>query len=108
MVIGDRNAEVNLEFMKSFCETYELSRLIKVPACYKKWENPLWIDLLLTSRPKSFQNSSVVETGLSDFRKMTVTVISTTFEKLKIRVSYKTIKTTSSQQKNTICITHEI
>ena len=41
MVIGDRNAEVNLEFMKSFCETYELSRLIKVPACYKKWENPL-------------------------------------------------------------------
>ena len=34
IVIGDLNAEVNLECMKLFFETYDLSSLIKVPMCY--------------------------------------------------------------------------
>ena len=88
MVIGDLNAEVNLECMKLFCKTYDLSSLIKVPTCYKNPEKHSCIDLLLTNRPKSFQSSSVVETGPSDFHKMTVTVMKTAFEKLKPRVTY--------------------
>ena len=44
--------------------------------------------MLLTNRPKSFQSSSLVETSLSDFHKMAVTVMKTTFEKLKPRVTY--------------------
>ena len=88
LVIGGLNPEVNLECMKLFCETYNLSSLIKVPTCYKNPEKPSSIDLLLTTRPKSFQNSSVVETGLSDFHKMTATVMKTIFEKRKPRVSY--------------------
>ena len=87
-VIGDLNAEINLECMKLICETYDLSSLIKVPTCCKNPEKPSCIDLLLTNRPKSFQNSSVVETRLSDFHKMTVTVMKITFEKLKPRVFY--------------------
>ena len=75
MVIGDLNAEVNLECMKLFCETYDLRSLIKVPTCYKNPETSSCIDLLLTNRPKSFQNSSVVEPGLSDFHKITGLVI---------------------------------
>ena len=51
-------------------------------------EKPSCIDLLLANRPKSFQNSSVVETGLSHFHKMKVTVMKTTFEKLKPRICY--------------------
>ena len=70
------------------CETCDLSSLINRPTCYKTPEKPSCIDLLLTNRPKSFQNSSVVETGLSDFHKMAVTVMKTTFEKLKPKVSY--------------------
>ena len=50
-------------------------------------ETPSCIDLLLTNQPKNFQSSSAVETGLSDFNKKTVTVMKTTFEKLK-RVTY--------------------
>ena len=88
MVIGDFNAEINLECMKLFYESYDLSNLIKVPTCYTNPEKPSCIDLLLTNRPKSFQNSSVVETGLSDFHKTTVTVMKTTFEKLKRTVCY--------------------
>ena len=51
-------------------------------------EKPSGIDLLLTKQFKCFRSSSVVEIGLSDFHKMTVTVMKTTFEKLKPRVIY--------------------
>ena len=49
MVIGDLNAEVDLECMKLFCKTYDLSSLIKVTACYKNTENFSCIDLILTN-----------------------------------------------------------
>ena len=88
MVIGDLNTEVYLECTKLFYETYDLTSLIKVPTCCKSSEKASCIDLLLTNRRKSFQNSSVVETGLSDFYNMTVTVSKTTLEKLEPRVSY--------------------
>ena len=75
------------KYMKPFRKTYDLSSLIEVSTCYESLEKPSCIDLLWTNGPKSFQNWSV-GTGLSDFHKMTVTVIKTTFEKLKPRVSY--------------------
>ena len=56
----------------------------KVPTCYKNPEKPSCIDLLLTNLPTCFQ----VYDDLSDFHKMTVTVMKTTFEKLKPRVTY--------------------
>ena len=40
----------------------------------------------MTNKPPSFQHSCVIETGLSDFHKMTVTVMKTFFEKLQPRV----------------------
>ena len=69
--------------MKVFCDSYEFKNLIKDATCYKNPENPSCIDLILTNNPNSFQNSGVIETGLSDFHKMTVTIMKTTFEKLK-------------------------
>ena len=65
--------------MKDFCETYNLKNLIKEPTCYKNAQNPTSIDLILTNRIHSFQHSDVIETGLSDFHKMTVTVPKTNF-----------------------------
>ena len=58
--------------MKTFSESYTLSSLIKEPPCYKNPQNPSCIDLILTNSPYSFQNSCVIETGLSDFQMMTV------------------------------------
>ena len=42
---------------------------------YKNPNNPKSIDLMLTNRQHSFQNSCVIDTELSDFHKMTVTVL---------------------------------
>ena len=47
------------------------------PTCFKNPDNPSRIDLILTNRSISFQNSGVIETGLSDFHKLVVTVMKT-------------------------------
>ena len=43
--------------------------------CFKNPINPTCIDLITTNRPKSFKESEVIETGLSDFHKMSLTVM---------------------------------
>ena len=72
--------------MLGFCDTFDLKSLIKDVTGYKNPENSSSIDLILTNNPLSFQNSCVIETGLSDFHRMVVTVMKTSFERLKPRV----------------------
>ena len=51
------------------------------------------MDLILTNCPRSFQNSCAIGTGLSDFHKLVVTVIKTTYKKSQPKIinycSYK-------------------
>ena len=47
----------------------------------KNPDNPSCIDLMLTNRYTSFLSTMVVETGFSDFHKMTVTALKATFKK---------------------------
>ena len=83
ILIGDFNVEADSKKMSSFCDTFDLTSLIKEPPCYKNPDNPFYIDLNLTKKPLSFQNSCVVETGLYDFHLMILTVTKMTFQKLK-------------------------
>ena len=87
IIIGDLNTDINQSCIKSFCESYTLPSLIKEPTCHKNPQNPPCIDLTLTNTPYSFQNSWAIETGLSDFHKMAVTVSKTTYQKLKPRIT---------------------
>ena len=72
--------------MTSFCKSYNLISIIKQPTCFKNPEKPSCIDLILTNRPKSFQSTCVIETGLSDFHRMTVSVLNMHFRKLPPKV----------------------
>ena len=81
IILGDLNSEIGEEAMDDFCSLYHLKSLIKVPTCFKSSERPSCIDLILTNRPQNFQNSTVIETGLSDFHLLTITVLKTTFRK---------------------------
>ena len=93
LILGDWNSAVTEEDMKEFCETYNLVNLIKEPTCYKSTENPSSIDIMLTNKKMSFQNSMTVETGLSDFHKMTVTVLKRYFKKKDpITITYRDLK----------------
>ena len=65
LMIGDWNSAVTETEMKGFCEIYNLENLIREPTCYKNAENPSSIDIMLTNKKLSFQNSMTLETGLS-------------------------------------------
>ena len=67
--LGDFNAGTEGISIKSFCRSYNLTSLMKQPTCLKNPEKPSCIDLILTNKPKSFQSTCVIETGLSDFYK---------------------------------------
>ena len=81
--MGDFNSEVSEAAMKDFCDLYHLKSLIREPTCFKNPLKPSCIDLFSTNCSRSFQNSGVVETGLSDFHKMNLTVLKTYFCKRK-------------------------
>ena len=88
ILVGDFSSEINDKCMNDFCESYNLSSLIRESTCYKNPENPSCIDLFLTNSPNSFQNSGVVETGLSDFHRMIVTVMKTSFQRLPPKIRH--------------------
>ena len=92
MFIGDFNMTETEEQLKIFLELYSLKNLVKEPTCYKS-HMPKCIDLVLTNRNRSVQKTTTVETGLSDFHKMVVTVLKTTFPKQgPIVINYRNYK----------------
>ena len=86
ILLWDFNAGVPETPMISFCESYNLKSIIKQPRCFKNPEKPSCIDLILTKRSKSFQNTCVIETGLSDFHRMTVSVLKMYLRKLPPKI----------------------
>ena len=93
ILIGDFNCQMEEDVMKDFCDIYDLKNLIKEPTCFKNALNPSVIDFILTNRLKCFQNSFCLETGLSDFHKMAVTVLKVHFKKLRPnKVKYRSYK----------------
>ena len=84
LLLGDFNSEVSENAMKEFCDIYNLTNLIKEPTCFKNPLNPSSIDLILTNRPRSFQNSKIIETGISEHHKLTITVIRAHLKKAPI------------------------
>ena len=81
ILIEDFNVSTDDPHMESFCESYRFKNLIKDPTCFKNQANPSCIDLMLTN-----SSSCVIEIGLSDFHKIIVSVMKTTFQKLKPRI----------------------
>ena len=75
ILLGDFSFKVEEKNLSNFMSVHNLRPLIKQKTCFKNPENPTHIDLILTNSPRSFQNSSIFETGLSDFHKFTITVL---------------------------------
>ena len=98
IILGDFNIEVKEQQIKAFCDNYGLECLIRQPTSYKSPGNPTCIDLILNNAPQKFQSTCLVETGLSDFHLMTVTVMRKIFKKLKPRTrNYRSYKHFSNE-----------
>ena len=73
--MADFNADFANTAASDFFEIYNLKNMIREKTCFKNPNNPSCIDLIITNRPKGFQNCMVIETGLSNFHKMSITVM---------------------------------
>ena len=66
-------------------DLFALKNLVKEPTCFLSG-NPRCIDLILMNRGRNFQHTTAIETGLSDFHEMVVTVLKASFDKQKPNV----------------------
>ena len=85
LFLGDFNFQPSENCVNDFYNVCNLSNLVKEPTCYKHPDNPSCIDLFLTNRPKCFQNTMTMETGISDFHKMVITVLNFFKKKTKTK-----------------------
>ena len=93
LLVGDFNAEETEIVMSTFLNTYSLKNLVKEKTCFKSLQNPSTVDLFLTNNNRSFQGTRAISVGISDFHKLIITVMKTTFEKLPPRkISYRSYK----------------
>ena len=74
LLIGDFNSEISERSIHDFCNVYNLESLSNTPTCFKNPEKPSCIDLSLTNPKNNFDEAVVLESGLSDFHKLVVSV----------------------------------
>ena len=79
ILIGEFNATEFDTSAENLYDIYNFKNLINP-------HNPKCTDLMMTNRSRSFQNSCVIETRLSDFHKMTVTVLRSSLPKLEPQI----------------------
>ena len=90
LIIGDFNIEEKEKIFEDFMQNLDMDNIVKEPPCFKHPDNPSCIALILTNRKQYLQNTTVVETSISDFHKMVVAVIKSHYIKAKPRViSYR-------------------
>ena len=86
LLLGHFNSEHFENAMIEFCKVHKLKNLVKGATFYKNHEKPSCIDLILTNRPRNFHGYYIIETGISYFHKVTVTVMKMYFKKQGPRV----------------------
>ena len=84
--MGDFNVEQIDATMKRFCQICGCKNIVKDKICFKIPINPTYIDLIITNRPKSFPESEVIETRISNFHKMSLTVMKVFYNKQKPKI----------------------
>ena len=84
--MGDYNVDVKEANMKVSFNQHKFKALSEEPTSFKKFNNPSWIDLFLTNSSKSFKKCFTLETGMSDFDKLIITILKVKPDKLSPRI----------------------
>ena len=108
--MGGFNVAFTEANMAAFCNEYKLKALNKEPSCFKNYMSPSCMDLYLINCPKSFGSTLTIETGLSDFHKLIVTVLKVKHEKVPPKIiqyrDYKNFDSTRFFEKLQARLTH--
>ena len=84
LIAGDLNLQEGRDpLLDDFLDEFQAKNLVKQPTCDKNSNNLSSVDLFITNTPSSFMKTTAVWAELSDFHKMIITVMRTTFPKAK-------------------------
>ena len=77
-VAGDFNIDISSmekdrnNYLHDFLDNFSLQNIVNLNTCFKSVSGTI-LDIMLTNRPRCFQKTSTVTTGVSDCHKMVVT-----------------------------------
>ena len=80
LLMGDLNIDIlnratdTNNYLSDLCDTFSLTNIISGKTCFKKLSGTS-IDILLTNRSRSFHNTAIIETGLSDHHKLIISFL---------------------------------
>ena len=81
-----------------FCDTLNLTNLVKSETCYPN-NHKSAIVIFLTNKPRSYQFTSVTETGLSDYHRLITTLMKSHFSSSKPKIiHYRNFKRFDEQK----------
>ena len=81
VILWDFNMQPTNQILKTFLEDNTFVNLIKSNTCFKSKPGSR-IEFILTNKPKSFQNSGVMEIGVSDHHTLIFSFLKITFAKM--------------------------
>ena len=95
---ANKNEAIGHDKLDIFCNTFNLTNLVKSDTCFTN-NHKSTIDLFLTNKPRSFQFTSVTETGLSDYHRLITTFMKSYFSRLKPKIiHYRNFKRFDEQK----------
>ena len=97
-ICEDFNSQIGENCIDTFMYQHNLQSINKQPSCYKNPNNPSCIGLFLTNNPKSFYQTEIFFTGLSDFHKLVLSIFKATFTKSREKeIIYRDFKKFNEQ-----------
>ena len=76
-----------LDKLDQFCDLFNITNLLRNETCFTR-AHKCTIDLILTKKSKSFQNTCITETVLSDFHKLILTLFKAQITRLKPKIVF--------------------
>ncbi len=64
------NMKGQVSELYDLCDLYNLKNIVKEPTCFKSYDNPSLIDVILVAKPRRQYETVVFDIGLSDFHKI--------------------------------------
>ena len=87
VISGDLNINLDIPssdikgYLTNICDNFNLTNLVNKKTCTKTYDGTS-IDVIMTTRPLCFHNTSVIETSLSDHHKLIMTFLKSRFQRL--------------------------
>ena len=91
--MGDFNADMSDPSMTSFCTLFKLISIAKETTYYNNFKKSQLHRFIIHNRSRSFHNTYFYETSLSDFHKLVVIILRSSFEPLPPKIiKYRNLK----------------